>query len=237
MKKLLVLVVAAHSPLPARPSADAQKGLPAGSSHRRQGRRSPRTGSTATWRSRRDGRRSSPSSACTAARSFAGGSSAATSASRWSVGRHDGRPLARRPNARARRDTRSPAGDRDVTPFALIDTRTLAAPQADAADGTWSYDAISPDGSVLYLIEYERSGRALRTAFVPTTSRPAGCSRVRSSIGDRREAHARLGGHAQDERATAAGRTRSTRARRRSRSSTRSTRSGARRTASTCRST
>jgi hypothetical protein len=47
------------------------------------------------------------------------------------------------------------AGDRVVTPFAILDTRTLRLRKL-SLPGTWAYDAISPDGSMLYLIEYER---------------------------------------------------------------------------------
>lgn len=50
-------------------------------------------------------------------------------------------------------ETRS--ADRVVTSFAVVDTRTLRLRRI-ALPGTWAYDAISPDGSVLYLIEYER---------------------------------------------------------------------------------
>lgn len=40
-----------------------------------------------------------------------------------------------------------------TTEFALIDTKTLKLRRITLR-GTWSYDAISPDGSVLYLIQY-----------------------------------------------------------------------------------
>lgn len=42
-----------------------------------------------------------------------------------------------------------------VTRVALVDTKTLKLRRL-MLPGTWAYDAISPDGSVLYLIEYER---------------------------------------------------------------------------------
>ena len=49
------------------------------------------------------------------------------------------------------------ANDRIATQFAVIDTRTLRLRRI-TLPGTWSYDAISPDGSVLYLIEYTEFG-------------------------------------------------------------------------------
>lgn len=49
----------------------------------------------------------------------------------------------------------SPGADR--TQFALVDTRTLKLRRISLR-GTWSYDAISPDGSVLYLIQYSGIG-------------------------------------------------------------------------------
>ena len=43
------------------------------------------------------------------------------------------------------------------TQFALIDTRTMKLRRI-TLPGTWSYDAIAPDGSVLYLIQYSGVG-------------------------------------------------------------------------------
>ena len=48
-------------------------------------------------------------------------------------------------------------GDNVTTQFALIDTRSLRLRRVTLR-GLWSYDAISPDGSVLYLIQYEELG-------------------------------------------------------------------------------
>lgn len=45
--------------------------------------------------------------------------------------------------------------DQVATRLALVDTRTLKLRRL-TLPGTWAYDAISPDGSVLYLVEYER---------------------------------------------------------------------------------
>jgi hypothetical protein len=50
----------------------------------------------------------------------------------------------------------SPSGN-VTTQFALLDTRTLRFRRL-TLPGTWAYDAISPDGSTLYLVEYENYG-------------------------------------------------------------------------------
>lgn len=47
--------------------------------------------------------------------------------------------------------------DRVVTSFAVVDTALLRSRRV-TLPGTWAYDAISPDGSILYLIEYENYG-------------------------------------------------------------------------------
>jgi hypothetical protein len=50
----------------------------------------------------------------------------------------------------------TPSGE-VTTQFALLDTRTLRLRRL-TFPGIWSYDAISPDGTVLYLIEYAQFG-------------------------------------------------------------------------------
>jgi hypothetical protein len=47
-----------------------------------------------------------------------------------------------------------------TTQFALIDTKTMKLRRVTLR-GTWSYDAISPDGSILYLIQYKELGPSL----------------------------------------------------------------------------
>ena len=47
-----------------------------------------------------------------------------------------------------------------TTRFALLDTKTLRLRHL-TFPGTWSYDAISPDGSVLYLVEYASFGQSV----------------------------------------------------------------------------
>jgi hypothetical protein len=50
----------------------------------------------------------------------------------------------------------SPSGN-VTTGFALLDTKTLRLRRLTLT-GTWAYDAIAPDGSTLYLVEYENYG-------------------------------------------------------------------------------
>jgi hypothetical protein len=50
--------------------------------------------------------------------------------------------------------------------FAVLATRTLAVRKVIEAPGYFSYDAISPTGSIVYLIEYEPSGAAYRVRAV-----------------------------------------------------------------------
>ena len=50
-------------------------------------------------------------------------------------------------------------GDAGVTRFAVIDTKTLRKSRLLALRGSWAYDAISPDGSSVFLIEYLAAGQ------------------------------------------------------------------------------
>jgi hypothetical protein len=50
-------------------------------------------------------------------------------------------------------------GDAGVTRFAVIDTKTLRKSRLLALRGSWAYDAISPDGSRMFLIEYLAAGQ------------------------------------------------------------------------------
>ena len=49
-------------------------------------------------------------------------------------------------------------GDAGVTRFAVLDTRTLRPRQLIGLAGAWSYDAISPDGALLYLVQHLSEG-------------------------------------------------------------------------------
>jgi hypothetical protein len=50
-------------------------------------------------------------------------------------------------------------GDAGVTRFAVLRTTTLRKSRVLALRGAWAYDAISPDGSEMFLIEYLAAGR------------------------------------------------------------------------------
>jgi hypothetical protein len=49
-------------------------------------------------------------------------------------------------------------GQAGKTRFALLSTRTLGVLRQVVLPGSWSYDAISPDGSMLYLVEHISAG-------------------------------------------------------------------------------
>jgi hypothetical protein len=51
-------------------------------------------------------------------------------------------------------------GDAGVTRFVLLRTRTLRKVHSFALQGSWAFDAISPDGSRLYLVEYLSAGHS-----------------------------------------------------------------------------
>lgn len=53
-------------------------------------------------------------------------------------------------------------GDEGVTPLVVLRTRTLRKVGSFMLRGSWAYDAISPDGSRLYLIEYLSAGQSPR---------------------------------------------------------------------------
>jgi len=50
-------------------------------------------------------------------------------------------------------------GDAGVTRFAVLSTKTLRKSRLLALRGSWAYDAISPDGSRMFLIEYLAAGQ------------------------------------------------------------------------------
>jgi hypothetical protein len=50
-----------------------------------------------------------------------------------------------------------PSGE-GTSAFALLDTRLARPPRAFTLHGRWSFDALSPDGRVVYLIQHARTG-------------------------------------------------------------------------------
>ena len=53
-------------------------------------------------------------------------------------------------------------GDAGVTPFVVLNTRTFKKVGSFKLRGSWAFDAISPDGSRTYLIEYISAGSSPR---------------------------------------------------------------------------
>lgn len=53
-------------------------------------------------------------------------------------------------------------GDTGVTPFVVLRTKTLRKARTFKLPGSWAYDAVSPDGSTIYLIEYLAAGSSPR---------------------------------------------------------------------------
>ncbi len=53
-------------------------------------------------------------------------------------------------------------GDKGATPFVVLRTKTLRKVRAFRLPGSWAYDAVSPDGSTVYLIEYLSAGQSPR---------------------------------------------------------------------------
>jgi hypothetical protein len=53
-----------------------------------------------------------------------------------------------------------PPGGSGVTPFVTLSTKTLRKVRSFKLPGSWAFDAISPDGSKLYLVEYLSAGQS-----------------------------------------------------------------------------
>jgi hypothetical protein len=84
-----------------------------------------------------------------------------------------------------------PPGAAGQTSFAVLDTRSLQLLRHVVVDGSWSFDAIAPDGSVLYLTQHIRAGDhplyRVRTFEVRT-------GLLRGALVDRLEGEADMGG-------------------------------------------
>ena len=84
-------------------------------------------------------------------------------------------------------------GDGGKTRFVLLRTKTLAPSRAIVLDGSWSYDAISPDASTIYFTEHLRAGENPVYRVRPFDVR-AGV--LRGAIVDRLEGEDEMGGAA-----------------------------------------
>jgi hypothetical protein len=51
-----------------------------------------------------------------------------------------------------------PPGTSGITSFAVLDTKSLKLRRLIRLDGSWSFDAVAPDGSTLYLTQHVRAG-------------------------------------------------------------------------------
>jgi len=83
-------------------------------------------------------------------------------------------------------------GGAGKTRFVVLSTRTLGVLRLVVLPGSWSYDAISPDGSMLYLVEHISAGQNPRyrvRAFDLKTNRL-----IPGAIVDRLESEAVMGG-------------------------------------------
>ncbi len=134
----------------------------------------------------------------------------------------------------------SQSGFASPSTFLVVSPRRMQLVRTIALRGYFSFDALSPNGSRMYLIQYThaqaRRPDRLHRPRLRHAHEPAAAGKDRRSVRARGD-DGRLSRDADDERGTGVGCTRSTRSRPASSSSMRSTRSVPRRTASTFRGT
>jgi hypothetical protein len=82
-------------------------------------------------------------------------------------------------------------GSNGTTRFLVLGTRTLAVRRPVVLRGSWSFDAISPDSSTLYLTEHLRAGDDPLYRVRPFDLR---AGRLRGAIVDRLEGEEEMGG-------------------------------------------
>lgn len=96
-----------------------------------------------------------------------------------------------------------PPGTSGITSFAVLDTKSLKLRRLIRLDGSWSFDAVSPDGAVLYLTQHIRAGEQpiyrVRTFEVRT-------GLLRGALVDRLEGEGDMGGEPVTRAASADGR-------------------------------
>jgi hypothetical protein len=84
-----------------------------------------------------------------------------------------------------------PPGTSGITRFAVLDTKSFKLRRLIRLDGSWSFDAVSPDASVLYLTQHIRAGEQpiyrVRTFDVRT-------GLLRGALVDRLEGEGDMGG-------------------------------------------
>jgi hypothetical protein len=82
-------------------------------------------------------------------------------------------------------------GNRGITRFAVLDTKSLKLRRSIALDGSWSFDAISPDGSTVYLTQHITAGTNPVYRVRPFDVRTG---LLRGAIVDRLEGEEEMGG-------------------------------------------
>lgn len=82
-------------------------------------------------------------------------------------------------------------GQAGTTRFAVLSTKTLSVRRTFVLDGSWSFDAISPDGSTLFLTEHVRAGDDPLYRVRPLDARTG---LLRGPIVDRLENEGEMGG-------------------------------------------
>jgi hypothetical protein len=96
-----------------------------------------------------------------------------------------------------------PPGTSGITNFAVLDTKSLRLRKLVRLDGSWSFDAVAPDGSTLYLTQHVRAGTnpvyRVRTFDVRT-------GLLRGALVDRLEGEGDMGGEPATRAASSDGR-------------------------------
>jgi DNA-binding beta-propeller fold protein YncE len=82
-------------------------------------------------------------------------------------------------------------GASGITRFAVLDTKGLRVRHRVALDGSWSFDAIAPDGSILYLTQHVSAGR---NPVYRVRSYDVRTGLLRGAIVDRLEGEEDMGG-------------------------------------------
>ena len=82
-------------------------------------------------------------------------------------------------------------GQKGITRFVVLDTRTLSLRQRIVLAGSWSFDAVSPDARTLYLTEHLRAGDRPLYRVRPFDAR---AGELRDAIVDRLEGEKDMGG-------------------------------------------
>jgi len=94
-------------------------------------------------------------------------------------------------------------GTSGTTRFAVLDSRSLRTRRISVLDGSWSFDAVAPDGSTLFLVQHVRAGANPVYRVRPYDVRTG---LLRGAIVDRLENEEEMGGEPVSRAAGAGGR-------------------------------